>query len=140
MATYRCTASPIVSSRPTQSFSTNPGSLVPMITFIRNRRWSKRVCGRNSLNRSRVDVVRTLTGNRSRNAPTHRGSHADLGDEVDGLRRLVFLERDTPRGQVANDGPQVVDLEVRQPGGTSGANLNLPGVVQAVSGGKKWQP
>lgn len=27
-------------------------------------------------------------------------------------RTLVFLERDTPRGQVANDGLQVVDLEV----------------------------
>src|SRR5450759_2756662 len=40
-------------------------------------------------------------------------SRTDLGDEVDGLRRLVFLERDTPRGQVADDGLQVVDLEMR---------------------------
>ena len=33
-------------------------------------------------------------------------SRTDLGDEVDGLRRLVLLERDTPRGQVADLRPR----------------------------------
>ena len=37
----------------------------------------------------------------------------DLGDEVDGLWRLVLLESDPPRGQIMEFGLDVIDLEVR---------------------------
>src|SRR5664279_917917 len=38
-------------------------------------------------------------------------SRTDLGDEVDGLWRLVLLENHTARGQVADLGLDVIDLE-----------------------------
>src|SRR5205085_9200218 len=36
----------------------------------------------------------------------------ERGDEVDGLRRLVLLERHTARAKIADDGLDVINLEV----------------------------
>src|SRR5450759_2210535 len=71
-----------------------------------------------------VDGSRTLAGagNRSLAHAEHVAvgvlepgtpSRTDLGDEVDRLRRLIFLEGHPTRGQIADDGLEVVDLEMR---------------------------
>ena len=50
-----------------------PGPWVRTTTFMRNRRSSNRLAGLNSFSRSRVDVVRTDMGNKSKNEPTPTG-------------------------------------------------------------------
>src|SRR5215203_3800571 len=60
------------------------------ITFIRNRRWSKRLWGRSSLSCSRVDVVRTDTGKRSMNEPARRGEGRPAWAKK---AELLFYER-----------------------------------------------
>ena len=79
-ATPSCTSSPIASVRPSHSFSTKPRAGVSTITFMRNRRASKRLCGSSSPSRSRLEVVRTLSGKRSKNEPsgTAEGSPRSL--------------------------------------------------------------
>jgi hypothetical protein len=49
----------------------------------------------------------------------------ELGDEVDRLRRLVLLERDPARGEIADDGLDIGDLEVHH-GLTAGTGLPAP--------------